>query len=107
METYYVKEGRKYRPIGCLPSGHVWPGLWLIEETKCSRKKTNMKYIVQRVGDLKKPIDVVSMAALMTMSDGLASRLHDLFSEGNRLSNSDIANTVLAWIAENLETPQP
>ena len=80
MEKLYRKVGKKYVEAGYGGVPDVSPGIWLVQNNEYSKSQTSL---VWRVGDLKRPVDVVTHAALQTMSDKLAQYLMKLSEEGS------------------------
>lgn len=76
MEEVYKKvvKGKKVKYVPCGYEGHysLPNGIWLVQSgNNCS----SMKSLVWKVGDLKRPVDIVTHASLQTMSDRLANYL--------------------------------
>ena len=80
MEKLYRKVGKKYVDAGYGGVPDLVPGIWLVQNNEYSKSHTSL---VWRVGDLKRPVDVVTHAALQTMSDKLAQYLIKLSEEGS------------------------
>jgi len=67
METIYKKVGRKYVPVGYnMPD--ITDGIWIVQSNPHSKSITSLAW---KVGDLKRPVDVVTHVALQTMADEL------------------------------------
>lgn len=80
MEKLYHKVGKKYVETGYGGVPDLVPGIWLVQKNEHSKGQTSL---VWRVGDLKRPVDVVTHAALQTMTDKLAQYLIKLGDEGS------------------------
>lgn len=78
MEKLYRKVGKKYVEAGYGSVPDLVPGIWLVQKNEYSKSQTSL---VWRVGDLKRPVDVVTHAALQTMTDKLAQYLLKLSEE--------------------------
>jgi hypothetical protein len=102
--TIYRKEGHRYVPIAWVPTDMLTPGIHLVEISPHGRKRSSLDWLCRKVGEVKKPIDIVSLATLCTMSDGLASHIAKLSEENRSLSAADIAEASLAWISQHLES---
>lgn len=121
MEKVYRKVGRKYVEVGYSNVPDLTDGIWLVQSKPSSKSQTSL---VWKVGDLKRPVDVVTRAALYSMNDELAQFLVNLTNEksdeykgvkkkyGNWLkgpisyygiSASDLTELLLSKIGENLE----
>ena len=78
-KLYRKKENGKYECVGydydCLSDG-----VWLVQTKPHSTSMTNLMW---RVGDIKKPIDVVTHASLQTMEDKISSYLYQLTQESS------------------------
>lgn len=79
METVYRKKSNgRYVPIQVCSSDLLNDGVWLVQTKDYSKSITNL---VWRLGDIKKPCDVVSHAALQSITDELSRYLHKLGDE--------------------------
>jgi hypothetical protein len=72
MEKLYRKKGKRYVEAGYTSVPDLVPGIWLVQNNPNSKSQTSL---VWRVGELKRPVDVVTHAALQTMNNELASYL--------------------------------
>jgi hypothetical protein len=72
METIYRKAGKRYIPIGYNNIPDISDGIWLVQTKEHSKATTSLLW---RVGELKRPVDVVTHASLMSINDELASYL--------------------------------
>jgi hypothetical protein len=84
MEKLYrkVQKGRKtvYEEAGYGSVPDLSPGIWLVEHRPSSRSQTSL---IWRVGDLKRPVDVVTHAALLSFEHELTQYLMKLGEEGS------------------------
>lgn len=72
METVYRKVGRKYIPVGYNNIPDMTDGIWLVQRKPESR---SMSSIFWKVGDLKRPVDIVTHCGLQTLEDDLSQYL--------------------------------
>ena len=73
-------------------------GIWLVQNMPNVKSKTSL---IWRVGDLKRPVDVVTHASLQTMTDDLASYLSRLgdpesneFKEANEICSHQLGSGI-------------
>lgn len=78
METVYRKVGRKYIPVGYNNIPDMTDGIWLVKSEPGHRSMSCMYW---RVGDLKRPVDVVTHAALQSIENDLSLYLMRLGDE--------------------------
>lgn len=82
MEKLYrkVQKGKKivYENAGYGSVPDLSPGIWLVEHRPGSRSQTSL---IWRVGDLKRPVDVVTHAALQSFQYELTQYLMKLGEE--------------------------
>jgi hypothetical protein len=77
METTYKKVGRKYVSIGYnIPD--ITDGIWIVQSTPYSKSITSLAW---KVGDLKRPVDVVTHATIQTIGDELVQYITKLSQE--------------------------
>lgn len=121
MEKVYRKVGRKYVECGYNNIPDISDGIWIVSSKPYSKSYSSVFW---KVGDLKRPVDVVTHASLQQMSDDLANyllRLGDQNSSewkqakeklGSYLSGSvsyhnicasDLSTLFMAHIASKLE----
>lgn len=58
----------RYEYIGYSDVPDLSDGIWLVQQNKSSRSTTSL---VWKVGDLKRPVDIVTHASLQAISDDL------------------------------------
>lgn len=69
MEKMYRKlPSGRYEYIGYSGIPDLSDGIWLVKQNKSSRSTTSL---VWKVGDLKRPVDIVTHASLQAISDDL------------------------------------
>jgi hypothetical protein len=77
MEKLYKKIGKRY--VEC---GYNYPdisdGIWLVQSKPGSKSQQSLLW---KVGDIKRPVDVVTHAALQSIEDDLANYLMRLCDE--------------------------
>lgn len=74
MEKYYKKIGKKYVEAGYnIPD--ITEGIWLVQKNPYSKSQTSL---IWKVGELKRPVDIVTHASLITMTDKLANYISNL-----------------------------
>ena len=121
LEKVYRKVGRKYVECGYNNIPDISDGIWIISSKPYSKSYSSLFW---KVGDLKRPVDVVTHASLQQMSDDLASyliKLGDTNSNEYRMakekcggylqgavsycniSASDLCSLFLSEIASKLE----
>ncbi len=77
MEKIYRKIGKRYVECGYnIPD--ISDGIWLVRTNEHSKGQQSL---VWKVGDLKRPVDVVTHAALQSVESDLASYLGSLTDE--------------------------
>jgi hypothetical protein len=79
-ELYRKNSKGRYEKCGFDVENYLSNGIWMIENSPNSRSTTSL---VWKVGDLKKPVDVVTIAALQTMESKLVNYLMKLGEEGS------------------------
>lgn len=81
MEARYRKNSKgRYEVCGYETSTEVSEGIWLVQNKPHSKSTTSL---VWKVGDLKRPVDVVTIAALESFNDDLTRYLMKLTEEGS------------------------
>jgi hypothetical protein len=76
-KLYRKKDNGKYECVG-YDSVDLHDGIWIVQTTPYSKSLTNL---VWRVGELKRPIDIVTHASLQTMEHDVAKYLRNLQDE--------------------------
>ena len=123
MEQLYRKVGKRY-----VSAGYNMPdlsdGIWLVQSKPGIKSISSLVY---KIGDVKKPINLVTRASLFTLSDGLASFISDLTKGGTPAAEAmkerlgdwvrgdvsisgiapyDLADEILNFIASKVEECQ-
>lgn len=81
MEKLFRKNSKgRYEECGYDVRHDMQDGIWMIQSKPGSKSTTSL---VWKVGDLKRPVDVVTIAALQSFSDDLAQYLMKLTEEGS------------------------
>lgn len=76
MEKMYRKlPSGRYEYIGYSSIPDISDGIWLVQNNKSSRSMTSL---VWKVGDLKRPVDIVTHASLQAVADKIVSYLMKL-----------------------------
>lgn len=74
MEKLYRKIGRKYVSVGYeIPD--ISDGIWMVQSNPGSKRVTSLMW---KVGDIKRPVDVTTHAAIQSMENGLLDYLRKL-----------------------------
>lgn len=123
MEEVYKKVGNRYVFAG-YNGPDISEGIWLVQKRNSSKTQTNLLW---KLGDLKRPVDVMTQAALASMADDIALyvvKLQDENSEEYKAAKKmlgswmrgpivfgncsayDIAHLILRRIAEEVETAE-
>lgn len=81
METVYRKKSNgRYVPVQVCSSDLLGDGVWLVQTKDYSKSMTNL---VWRLGDIKKPCDVVTHASLQSITDELSRYINRLTDESS------------------------
>jgi hypothetical protein len=81
MEQLFRKNNKgRYEACGYDVQNQISDGLWLVQTKPNSRSLTSL---VWKVGDLKRPADVVTIAALQSFESTLVNYLAKLTEEGS------------------------
>ena len=81
MEKRYRKNNKgRYEECGYETSKEISDGIWFVQSKPHSKSTTSL---VWKVGDLKRPVDVVTIAALESFNDDLTQYLMKLTEEGS------------------------
>jgi hypothetical protein len=76
MEKVYRKNSKgRYESIGYNSIPDLSDGIWLVQSSPSSRSVSSL---VWKVGDLKRPVDIVTHASLQAVADNLVSYLMKL-----------------------------
>ena len=79
MEKLYRKVGKRYVDCGySVPD--LSDGIWLVQNNPHCK---SLESLVWKVGDLKRPVDVITHASLQTMSDDIAKYIVKLTDENS------------------------
>lgn len=79
MDKLYKKNDKgRYVECGYDTRHEISDGIWMVQSKPTSRSTTSL---IWKVGDLKRPVDVVTIAALESFSDDLAKYLLKLTEE--------------------------
>lgn len=82
MEDMYRKlPNGRYEKVGYCNVPDLSDGIWLVQSDQSSRRTTSL---IWKVGDLKRPVDIVTHASLQAMSDDLTRyimKLSDIQSD--------------------------
>lgn len=77
MEKMYRKlPSGRYEYIGYSGIPDLSDGIWLVKSDQSSRSTTSL---IWKVGDLKRPVDIVTHASLQAVADNLVSYLMKLY----------------------------
>lgn len=81
MEARYRKNSKgRYEVCGYETGSEISEGIWMVQSKPSSKSTTSL---VWKVGDLKRPADVVTIAALESFNDDLTRYLMKLTEEGS------------------------
>jgi len=72
QEKLYRKEGRKYVEVSMPERFDMQDGVWLVTNKPGVKSMSSLYW---KVGDLKRPVDIVTHAGLQTLEDDLAKYL--------------------------------
>ena len=121
MEKLYRKVGKRYKPAGLGSIPDISDGIWMVQTNPTSKRQTSLLW---KVGELKRPVDVVTHASLQTMEEDIIkyiSKLSDEESEEykeakeicggflrgpvgfSNISPADLATLFLRRVAINIE----
>lgn len=120
MEKVYRKVGRRYVSCGYNDIPDISDGIWMVQSSPSSKSIYSLFW---RVGELNRPVDVVTQAAIQSISDDIASYLVKLGKDGKEydeakelvggylkghpsfvnISAGDMASLILRRIALHLE----
>lgn len=91
METYYIKEGRRYIPVGYGRTPDISEGLWLVQ---CDKGCTSYSNLVARVSDLPNPLDLQVLARAAMLEDIVVKALNRCWGGGKSCSLANAAREV-------------
>lgn len=74
-KLYRKKENGRYEPIGYCAGQTLEDGIWLVQSEPGI---TSMTSLLWKVGEVKRPVDVVSFAAITAMADKIGRYLSNL-----------------------------
>lgn len=81
MQKLYRKNSKgRYEECGYDVRHDMQDGIWMVQSKPYSKSTTSL---VWKVGDLKRPVDVVTIAALESFTDDLTQYLMKLTEEGS------------------------
>lgn len=81
MEKLFRKNSKgRYEECGYDVRHDMQDGIWMVQSKPSSKSTTSL---VWKVGDLKRPVDVVTIAALESFNDDLTRYLMKLTEEGS------------------------
>lgn len=72
QEKLYKKVGRRYVEVSMSERFDMQDGVWLVQNKPNSKSMSSLYW---KVGDLKRPVDIVTHAGLQTLEDDLAQYL--------------------------------
>ena len=76
MEDMYRKlPSGRYEKVGYWNVPDLSDGIWLVQSDQSSRRTTSL---IWKVGDLKRPVDIVTHASLQAVADNLVNYLMKL-----------------------------
>ena len=97
-EQLYVKVGRRYVKATMPEQYHMADGIWIVQNKSYS---IGMSSLCWKVGDLKRPADIVTHAGLQTLTDDLVTYLTNLgddkskdFIEAKEVSGAGLTRPV-------------
>lgn len=86
MEKLYRKlENGRYEAVGYDVQEKLSDGIWLVQTKPYSRSLTSLCW---KIGDLKRPVDVVTHASLLQLEDTLTRHISALREESSEEYNS-------------------
>lgn len=74
-EKLYKKVGRKYIEVPMPERYDMSDGIWLVQNKSYSK---SFESLMWKVGDLKRPVDIVTHASLQTLTDDLGVYLNKI-----------------------------
>jgi hypothetical protein len=81
METRYRKNSKgRYEVCGYETGSEISEGIWMVQSKPSSKSTTSL---VWKVGDLKRPVDVVTITTLESFTGDLTQYLMKLTEEGS------------------------
>jgi hypothetical protein len=95
METYYIKKGKKYVPVG-MAGPDLYEGVWLVQ---CESGNRSHKNLVMRIGDLPDPTDLTILAKAAMLEDIILKEMMDVWSGGKLASLGEAAQRIANKIA--------
>lgn len=120
MDKLFRKVGKRYVPVGYdIPD--ISDGIWMVQTSPSSKRVTSLLW---KVGDIKRPVDVVTHASIQSMEDDVCNYLMKITDENSEeykeakeicggflrgpigfsnISPSDMATLILRRIAINIE----
>lgn len=95
METYYIKKGKKYIPMGVSCPDMLGEGLWLVQFNEHSRSYKNLMY---RVCDLPDPVDLQVLSKATLLEDIITKEISDAWKDGKAASYAEVAQRIVSKI---------
>jgi len=91
-ETYYIKKGKKYIPVGMSHPDMMGEGLWLIQFYEHSK---SYKSLMFRVCDLPNPIDLQVLAKATLLEEIITKEISDAWGDGKFTSFAEVAQRIV------------
>jgi hypothetical protein len=96
QDKLYRKEGRRYVEVSMPERFDMQDGVWLVQSKPYSKSMASLYW---KVGDLKRPVDIVTHAGLQTLEDDLAQYMLRL-GEANSKEFLDAKEVCGSWLTQ-------
>lgn len=94
-ETFYIKKGRKYIPVG-QTGPELWNGIWLVESKPGS---TSYKNLCCRLSDLPDRFDLQILAKVTLLEDIIINVMNEAWKDGRGASLAEVASKIATKLA--------
>ena len=95
MDTYYVKQGKRYIPVGYCNAPDIFDGIWLIQHSDQNRSGKNL---MCRMDELPDYVEVKKLAKSVMLEEAIVEVLRDMNTEGKlsiyNISIQDMAEKI-------------
>lgn len=93
--TYYVKEGKRYIPVG-ISGPDLYEGIWLVQ---VEPGRISHKNLICRIADLPDSFDLQVLAKVTMLEDVILKVMQDSWKDGGSASLAEVASRIASALA--------
>lgn len=104
-ENFYIKVGKRYKPMGVLLHDYLSEGVWVVSKHQYSRETTSAKYMnelfdVEKLENLKK-LSIGEIGSLHKITEEILQEL-PISEIGNSFSYNDLVHKIVGMTYDKI-----